>query len=669
MPDWSYRTVLQPLLFSLSAETGRGLALEAMGRLSRFPFGPTIIDLLGHMRPDNRLQQSAGGLTIASPVGIGCIVDPHGVATQALSRFGIGFIEVGPIAVNRMLASRPIERRDKIEAVWMPDDLTAGSMDEWIVRLSAQARRTARYLARLTIASGTSPEQATEDCQQMIERIAPRVDGFILATTDEALRANWSLEDWLRHVESVLESAACHREGHMWLPIRADLSAQQRTQILEPALKAGCRAIVIECRIADPTGGWMIGRCGLAQVRETIERVRIEFGNGFALIAGGVQEPADAIELRNQGADCLLVDSGLIYAGPGLPKRINEAVLYGELRNRVPHVERTVDGSFTPTLPIQKMTWFWTCVLGAAMLVGGLLAFCIAATRVILPYDEVFVGMSRAELNLINPRLLAFMQHDRVTLSGTMIAVAVLYLFLSWYGIRCGRHWAMLTVLVSAFWGFVSFFLFLGFGYFDPFHAFVTAIMFQFLLMAWQGELGEPELTSPPNLHETPAWRWGQWGQLSFVVHGAVLVIAGVIISGVGCTAVFVREDLEFMDVCPGDLTLANPRLIPLIAHDRASFGGMLITIGLAVLLTALWGFREGARWQWWMLMLAGITAYVPAIGVHIAVGYTSWWHLGPAYGGLALLVVGLVLLWPYFGRDNPDLRTEWDRLRSSGSS
>jgi dihydroorotate dehydrogenase len=145
-----------------------------------------------------------------------------------------------------------------------------------------------------------------------------------------------------------------------------------------------------------------------------------------------------------------------------------------------------------------------------------------------------------------------------------------------------------------------------------------------------------------------------------------VLVGAGVVISGVGCTDVFVREDLQFMDTCPGDLSLANPRLIPLIAHDRASFGGMLITTGLAVLLTALWGFRQGMRWQWWMLLLAGIPAYILAIGVHWAVGYTSWWHLAPAYGGLTLLVTGLALLWPWLGRVDPVHRDEWNRLLSS---
>jgi dihydroorotate dehydrogenase len=109
MPDWSYRTVFQPLLFLFPAETGRDLALNAMGRLSRFPFGSTVIDLMGHMRPDRRLSQTEQGLDISGPVMIGHQVDPHGTATEALARFGVGLIEVGPIARQAIRAKQPVE--------------------------------------------------------------------------------------------------------------------------------------------------------------------------------------------------------------------------------------------------------------------------------------------------------------------------------------------------------------------------------------------------------------------------------------------------------------------------------------------------------------------------------------------------------------------------------
>ena len=296
-----------------------------------------------------------------------------------------------------------------------------------------------------------------------------------------------------------------------------------------------------------------------------------------------------------------------------------------------------------------QATWFWTMLLGVGMLFGGLLALAIGATHVVLPYDEAFVGLSREQLAAVNPRLLPFMSHDRVSLAGTMIAVGVLYLQLSLFGVRRGLHWARVAILSSAFSGFVSFFLFLGFGYFEPFHAFVTAILFQFLLLALYSNPG-PYRAAVPILPTNVDWRWrcNRWGQFVFVIHGATLLGAGLTISFLGITQVFVHSDLEFMQTTKQELALVSPRLMPMIAHDRATFGGMLIATGIAVLLPALWGFRKGDAWLWWALLGGGVPGYSAAIGVHFAVGYTDLGHLLPAMSGATALAVGLALSYPY---------------------
>lgn len=677
MPDWSYRTVFRPLLFRLPLETGRALALGTMGWLSRMPWGPALIDFLGHMRPDARLSRSLMQTHFPAPVGLGCMVDSHGMATFALSRFGAGFVEVGPIAVDPIPETNPVERRDDKRSIWLADSPASDGLDVWCARLSRGRPLACPCLARLVVAPGTQPEQATDDCRTMISRLRSVVDGFVVATGDEALSAGWTWFQWQAHVVSLVEAAAGdERPAPIWIALRADLDVEQIAFVMPTAGLENCHGVVVDGRTkVDDRAGWLIGAQSRDLVRLSVSRLRaLPDGRELSVIAGGCESPAEALDLLSVGADLVLVDAGLVYSGPGLLKRINEAVLFAEHGHlsrsaRCSSADMARSGLETevdrPAFGLARWTWFWTWLMGLGLLLGGLLALGIASTRVILPYDEVFVGMSREELNLISPRLLSFMQHDRVTLSGTMLAVAVLYLSLSWYGIRRGSHWAMVTVLVSALTGFGSFFLFLGFGYFDPFHAFVTAIMFPFVLLAASARLGPPVWASPPNLHEERAWRLAQWGQLVFLIHGAVLIVAGSVISGVGCTTVFVQEDLEFMEVCPADLSLANPRLIPLIAHDRASFGGMLITTGVTVLLTSLWGFRQGARWQWWMLLLAGVPAYGLAIGVHLAVGYTSGWHLAPAYGGLAWLAAGLALLWPFLGRRDSELEREWARRLS----
>src|SRR5262249_18947709 len=147
----------------------------------------------------------------------------------------------------------------------------------------------------------------------------------------------------------------------------------------------------------------------------------------------------------------------------------------------------------------------------------------------------------------VNPRLLAFMAHDRVSLAGTMVAIGVAYIGLSLYGVRSGLHWARQSIFVSAFVGFASFFLFLGFGYLGTFHAFVTAVLLQLLLLGVHCRLGTYSPTVPPSLRSDRTWRLGLWGQLVLVLHGFGLLGAGLTISAIGCTHVFVHEDLDFM--------------------------------------------------------------------------------------------------------------------------
>src|SRR5439155_719210 len=87
-----------------------------------------------------------------------------------------------------------------------------------------------------------------------------------------------------------------------------------------------------------------------------------------------------ALELLAAGADLVEIDSGLVFGGPGLPKRCNEAVLAGRAEPPRP-----------PERPAE-MSWFWALLMGAAMLGGGLLALAIAATRGVLPHGDALPG-------------------------------------------------------------------------------------------------------------------------------------------------------------------------------------------------------------------------------------------------------------------------------------
>jgi dihydroorotate dehydrogenase len=68
VPDWSYRTVLRPLMLAIGAERSRRLATTTLRTLARIPLGLQGIDFLGHMRADPRLRTHAGALELPGPI-------------------------------------------------------------------------------------------------------------------------------------------------------------------------------------------------------------------------------------------------------------------------------------------------------------------------------------------------------------------------------------------------------------------------------------------------------------------------------------------------------------------------------------------------------------------------------------------------------------------------
>src|SRR5262245_16851228 len=135
MPDWFYRTGSRPVLFRLSAERARDFALGVVGLLVRLPLGGAVIDFLGHMRADPRLARTVAGVTFPAPVGLGPGLDARAVALPALARFGVGFLEVGPVTLAGSAGAAPLERRADQEAVWAPEPRASLSLAEATARL------------------------------------------------------------------------------------------------------------------------------------------------------------------------------------------------------------------------------------------------------------------------------------------------------------------------------------------------------------------------------------------------------------------------------------------------------------------------------------------------------------------------------------------------------
>jgi hypothetical protein len=281
--------------------------------------------------------------------------------------------------------------------------------------------------------------------------------------------------------------------GEVWPVVAWDDDAVSAEQ----AVAAG--GVVLQVGVREAHGGWCVPAempGGLPErVRVWRERVGAQ---GGVIVAGGVAGPADAVALIEAGASLVLVDAGLVFNGPGLVKRCNAALL----------VRRAAAEVAGADFSVMRRSWFWAAALGLALAGGGVLALGLSFGRVLLPYDEQFLGMTAEVLRRNAPKLHAFMAHDRGTLAGVMLGLGWLYAVLAWRGIRHGVDGAKTAVVASAVAGFASFFSFLGFGYFDTLHAFVAAVLFQLTVQIMTGANGGRAPVAVPRDDENASCRW-----------------------------------------------------------------------------------------------------------------------------------------------------------------
>lgn len=606
MPDWSYHPLFKPLLSRLSGSAGREFIHRGMDMIASVPGGKQGIEFLGHMKPSPTIGKKLFNCTFSSPIGLSGKIDPLLSGTKAFSYLGFGFIEVGPVSLDPYDSKGTARFDHQTGTIFFPRPLESIGIDQTVKRLKKQ-KLTIPLFIRLNIGS----TENMEDLIKLSKPLTPYADAFVIDFLS-ITNASPHIELLAKESKKPIILAIAHNKIEKFL------------SDIQSLISSNCiNGILIEEANEVQTRG--------RQTMEIVNTLKLLQGKQTyeipIIISGGVYEPEDAVLLHNLGADLIMLTEGYVSSGPGLPKRINEAL---------------ADSKGIDDEVLQGWKWYW--LFGLIIFCGGFLALIFSMTRVILPYDEAFIQMTRAELIALNPNILKFMAHDRMTLAGTMISGSILYMQLARNGVQFGLHWARKAFNIAAISGFLGILLFIGYGYFDWLHGLFWLILLPFFIWGVRQTKGAIHSPVSKNRRNTSNWKKSLWGQLCFVILGFSFVIGGVVISTIGTTSIFVPTDIGFICIPPEILNEMNNRLIPVIAHDRAGFGSALFSVGLLVLMMALWGYHEGAKWVWYSFLFGGIPAFSAGILTHFFIGYTTFIHLLPAYIALLLYIAGLIL-------------------------
>jgi hypothetical protein len=280
---------------------------------------------------------------------------------------------------------------------------------------------------------------------------------------------------------------------------------------------------------------------------------------------------------------------------------------------------------------------FLLSLTGFVLVFSGGFAILQSLSGHFLPHDTHALGFDAQHLAAAaNQRVVHFMFHDRVAFGGTLLAIGFAYWYLAEFPLRAGEPWAWWTFCVSGICGFASFLCYLGYGYLDTWHGIATLC----LLPVYGAGLWR---SRPAALDIRDAWRSSEAmspGRSLLGLIAAGLVAAGITIMIVGMTMVFVPQDLTFMGMTRAQIEHLSPQLVPIIAHDRAGFGGGLFSTGIILLFIARHAAVTKSLVQ--IVTLMGLAGFGAALGVHQVIGYTDLFHLAPAYVGCLLFIAAV---------------------------
>lgn len=327
--------LLRPLLFALPPELVHKGALSLLSIWGRLASKDALQPK--NVRPSKLLK----GLSFVNPVGLAAGLDKDAECIDGLGRLGFGFIEVGTVT-PRPQPGNPAPRLFRV-----PDHQALinrfgfnSSGVEAIVNKLARRRYTGVLGVNIGKNAKTPNDQAINDYQYCLSRLYAHSDYVTVnlsSPNTPGLRQLQLADQFIALMTSLLEdrnhlSQTYDKHVPLLVKISPDMGSETLKQLIDNALEVGIEGLVVAnttetrprtlSKQSQARGG-LSGRPLYQRTLAMIKQVRRQAGQDLVIIGvGGIMGPQDATEVLAAGADLLQVYTGLVYAGPNLPRRI-----------------------------------------------------------------------------------------------------------------------------------------------------------------------------------------------------------------------------------------------------------------------------------------------------------------------------------------------------------
>lgn len=335
-----YHKIIRPLLFNLDPEKVHHLTFSMLRKLFKLP-GVQKIVKRKFVIEDPRLEREVFGLKFKNPVGLAAGFDKDAKMYKELSNFGFGFIEIGTLTPKPQPGNekKRLFRLIEDKAIINRMGFNNGGVEAAVERL----KKNKNVLIGGNIGKNkiTPNEKAVDDYLICFDALFDYVDYFVVNVSSPNTPNLRELQDKepLTNLLNSLQTRNSARpvQKPILLKIAPDLTDEQLMDIIDIVKETKIAGVIatnttisregVTSKERDEAGG-LSGAPLKDRATEVIRFLTQKSNNAFPVIGvGGIMSPEDAIEKLQAGASLVQLYTGFIYGGPGLIKKINQAIL------------------------------------------------------------------------------------------------------------------------------------------------------------------------------------------------------------------------------------------------------------------------------------------------------------------------------------------------------
>lgn len=340
-----YKTLVRPLFFLCDPERIHHFSFSLIKFTSKIPGVSSFYRGLFE-KNDTRLERELFGLKFKNPVGLAAGFDKNAVLYNELADFGFGFVEIGTVTPKAQ-PGNPKKRIFRLKS----DQGLINRMGFNNEGLQAAVDQLKKNKGKIIIGgnigknTATLPENYTEDYLECFNELHPYVDYFVLNVSCPNVGSHAKLSDKDYLVELITACQTANKQFKIQRPIllkiAPDLNEGQLDEVIEIVAETKIDGVIASNTSVDRSGLKVsserldeIGMGGLSgkPIKDksdfVIKYLADTSNKSFPIIGvGGIHSAEDAIHKMKLGADLVQIYTGFIYEGPGLVKRINNAVL------------------------------------------------------------------------------------------------------------------------------------------------------------------------------------------------------------------------------------------------------------------------------------------------------------------------------------------------------